>query len=1339
MSSPHKIDTGTCWGNLNFYWCDKDIAIDKKKREKGGEGCFEQSDHTDLPKRDDLEKNFRVFEQHYKRTGNVWKSMWLHSRAEIIFLVSIAAFTALLNQSIPYILGLLTDKMKEKKVYSDLDKQWILIYFVLIVVITRLSSVIGTYFDFRNSILNQRLTNCVGNLIYQKIFNFNMLNKSGHGSSNIINYIQTDSQRVSSLTNLLMLTNYFFGLIFGMVLLNYYLGWICWVIFGVFCLGIIISSSMSFVRIRITKNLMKAKDHRVAMLEEVINNIKFIKTKAWENFFQYKLNEMRDNEIKYLLHTAFFNGGTIFINWLNNGNLQLCFVLSITFWKPELISIGLVSAVVTIVKLFYDIQFMLPNAFNMLSDLLVSMDRLKAFLKEDDLQKILSETDEENPFSIQIENMNFGWVENVTIDEKEKKKSPKSISNKSSMVSNYSLKQTLIEESTDEPVIKKKSMFSLERVCLQVRKGELVFLVGEVGSGKSSLLHAVCQEMEKLGSYGDSCFKVSGKIAFLSQSPWILGTSVLKNIVLGQEVDQERLQRAVRLSQLETDIGLMQQGLDTFVGENGSAISGGQRTRLALARCIYQDPDIYVLDDPLSALDLNVANKIMQEAILGELAGKTRIISTHAVHLAKHADRILSVKEGSVQEIKFAELSKHHNLNTEFANEELGVQTKEEKGEKGDSVGEEKDKPIEGDAIPKENSEDDNPGEVREFLKEDKSVGNLQFSTLSMFFREMGGFFPMLVVSISIGLLLVTNFYCDYYHIEWAQYFDPDNKMEYMYLLIFLLLSRSLMSLIRTILVYGNQLLLSRRLHAKMSFRILHAPITQFLERVPAGRIINRFTKDLDVIDSQMGNCLLGLYLSLGSVVFNIGVIVWTVGFVILIPLAFFFYLGYRTQRRMMQVKREIVRLQGVSKSPVLSNLGSLLKNLSEIRVLEKQKFMWKDYIETNTDHNKNTILNSGLDAWYQNRINFINVFLVLVPGFAIISYFVVRRSSTFPLEKLVLFMITSMRVSKDLTALLISVGGFESNLVALERCSHFANIKPEPKYLNFAVHERKYMYSTKATLPKIISEMKRNQSLIVLKGQVDFKNVSARYPFSSKNVLSSLTFRIDPGKKVGVVGRTGAGKTSLIKLFWMCLEPSAGTVIIDGKDVTKVDLKVLRSSIDIITQETAFFEGTLRENLDPTLEYCPDSKLRGVLDKKLEERLKQVGFKDNNFDENGLNAKVNSGGSNLSLGQKQLLSFIRILTNPKKLMILDEATANIDLKTEKLMHDAVHSEFTGNTMFIIAHRIQTVLECDLICVMDAGRIVELDSPDSLIKDQTSAFFEIYNRLKTIQESVEQE
>jgi ABC-type multidrug transport system fused ATPase/permease subunit len=276
-----------------------------------------------------------------------------------------------------------------------------------------------------------------------------------------------------------------------------------------------------------------------------------------------------------------------------------------------------------------------------------------------------------------------------------------------------------------------------------------------------------------------------------------------------------------------------------------------------------------------------------------------------------------------------------------------------------------------------------------------------------------------------------------------------------------------------------------------------------------------------------------------------------------------------------MKTKREVVRLEAISRSPMMTCVAGLVRGAPEIRILKKQRYVTEEFIDRLEDNIKNNILMYGLDAWYMNQINICNVFLIQIPGFLIISYFLFMQEGAMSLAKIVLFVLRSQDISTSLTQMLLSFSQLETQMVSIERCSNFSKIEPEPRYLNFELHEKKYLHPTgKNVVQQILRELEAKETSIIPTGKVFFSNVTAKYLSKPKPVLNRLNMQIAPGEKIGIVGRTGAGKTSLIKLFWMCLEPSEGKVILDDKDAMKVDLKVLRSNLDVISQETAIFEG---------------------------------------------------------------------------------------------------------------------------------------------------------------------
>lgn len=710
----------------------------------------------------------------------------------------------------------------------------------------------------------------------------------------------------------------------------------------------------------------------------------------------------------------------------------------------------------------------------------------------------------------------------------------------------------------------------------------------------------------------------------------------------------------------------------------------------------------------------------MQHTITNELKGKTRIIVTHALHFLKYADKIFYVEDGRIifrgsynmlkKETFFQQYMKNHEEEEEEKKEEE-KKNKKKKEKKIEKPKDEVRKLEGGDII-------ENPL-LRKFASEDKSKGAISCNIIHRFIINTGGYFFMIIFTILSVIGAFAQFYGAFYLLNWSNNFQEeyDQRWKNMVFMISLLMGYCLLAAVRyaLFLIFGVNL--SRRMHAKMVFRVLHAPVEEFLELVPSGRILNRFTKDINTIDKVLIKiATLAIFKFIQFFVsfyfMTISLNVYVCGL-----LTLFFVFALMIQNHSMNTKREIVRLESISKSPIVTWTSQTVKGLAQIRVLNKQKWFINSMVEYVENNLKNSILVYGLDNWFQLRITFLNVFLVQLPSFAFIIYY--YRDSDFPIGKIALFLMLTTGLTDDILKVLQSLSEFESSLVSIERCEFFNKIPFEAGYKTAQKEEDKYMMVPKNTQPtKLCLPPSYN---IVKQGEVIFENVTARYGENAEPVLKNLTFTVKPGEKVGIVGRTGAGKSSLIKMFWMSLRPSSGRIIIDGTDISKVDLKRLRNEVMIVSQESALFLGTLRENIDPTMGEDSDSILKGALEK--------LEFKNQNVAKSGLDYKVDAEGANFSQGERQVVCFSRTLINKRKLIVLDEATASIDVKTELAIQKAQNSEFKESTMFIIAHRINTVLECDKIMVLKFGEIMEFDSPKNLLKNQDSYFKQIYDKM----------
>jgi ABC-type multidrug transport system fused ATPase/permease subunit len=374
-----------------------------------------------------------------------------------------------------------------------------------------------------------------------------------------------------------------------------------------------------------------------------------------------------------------------------------------------------------------------------------------------------------------------------------------------------------------------------------------------------------------------------------------------------------------------------------------------------------------------------------------------------------------------------------------------------------------------------------------------------------------------------------------------------------------------------------------------------------------------------------------------------------------------------------------------------------------------------------------------GLNGWYQTKIALTTFLFVQLPGYA---YIVHQLHSTPPgtvdINRLILFVLMTSSLSKQIATFLNSLSSLESNFISVERCKMFQELDIEQNYTTFPKDEKRFkLPKSKKQIKAVVQPPKAK---FFKQGKVELIDLTAQYPTKPLPVLSNITITVNPGEKVGIVGRTGAGKTSFIKLFWRYLNAKSGKVVIDGHNIAEMDLKSLRNEVMIVSQRPALFAGTLRENILPQLQYLYQKKSKIFLKKEKEiiDHLVDLGFSQIKLSKHkyGLDYEVDIDGTNLSKGERQIVSFVRSLVDIKKIIVLDEATASIDLKSEQMIQKKIDEFFKESTMFVIAHRIQTVLGCDKILVLEHGSVKEFDSPQELLKNPESEFSMIYEMLK---------
>uniref|UniRef100_A0A8C9E3W6 Multidrug resistance-associated protein 1-like n=1 Tax=Phocoena sinus TaxID=42100 RepID=A0A8C9E3W6_PHOSS len=816
---------------------------------------------------------------------------------------------------------------------------------------------------------------------------------------------------------------------------------------------------------------------------------------------------------------------------------------------------------------------------------------------------------------------------------------------------------------------------------IKIPEGALVAVIGQVGSGKSSLLSAVLGEMEKL----KGVVQRKGSVAYVSQQAWIQNCILQENILFGSVMQKQLYERVLEACALLPDLEQLPNGDQTEIGERGVNISGGQRHRVSLARAVYSGADIYLLDDPLSAVDVHVGKQLFEKVIgsSGMLKNKTRILVTHNFTLLPLMDLIVVMESGRVAQMGTYQelLSKTKNLTNL-----LQAFSEQEKGE--DTV---KNKPkIQGKQF-----------SVR---KEKVPVGGVKFSIILKYLQAFGWLWVWLNVATYLGQNLVgigQNLWLS----AWAKEAKHMNDFtEWKRIRSNKLNIYGLLGLMQGLFVCSGAYVLtrgslaaSRTLHAQLLDNVLHLPL-QFFETNPIGQIVNRFTKDMFIIDMRFHyylrtwlNCTLDV---IGTVLVIVGALpLFILG---IIPLVFLYF---TIQRYYVASSRQIRRLAGASRSPVLSHFSETLLGVSTIRAFgHEQRFIQqnKDVVNENLVCFYNNVISN---RWLSVRLEFLGNLMVF---FA--SLLAVQAGNSMDSAIVGLSISYALNITQSLNFWVRKACEIETNAVSIERVCEYENMDKEA--------------------PWIMS--KRPPSQWPNKGIVEFVNYQARYRDDLGLALQDITFQSHGEEKIGIVGRTGAGKSTLSNCLFRIVEGSGGKIIIDGIDISTIGLHDLRGKLNIIPQDPVLFSGTLQMNLDPLDKYS-DGELWEVLELcHLKEFVLSLPKK--------LLHEISEGGENLSVGQRQLVCLARALLRKTKILILDEATASIDFETDNLVQTAIRKEFSDCTILMIAHRLHSIIDSDRVLVLDSGRITQFETPQNLIH-QKGLFFDMLTEAGITQDS----
>ncbi|XP_066582136.1 LOW QUALITY PROTEIN: ATP-binding cassette sub-family C member 4-like [Prorops nasuta] len=1062
-------------------------------------------------------------------------------------------------------------------------------------------------------------------------------------------------------------------------------------------------------------------DERVRLMDEIISGVQVIKMYAWEKPFCAMVELARKLELKGVTKSSYIRGIYMTFNIFTTRMALFSTLIAMIMFREDLTAdkVFVFSSFFNI--LAHSMTGMFVRGVAEIAECLVAIRRLQHFLMYEEVysepkQNSRNVDDKIECNQIQKDNPNNGSVIIRSVLMKNDTNSVEEERRKSYMLTedSWGIKMSNVTAEW-EP---NQSEKTLESINLEIDKGKLYAVIGMVGAGKSSLLSAILGELSLI----EGSIKVNGRLSYAGQESWVFGASVRQNILFGHAYEHHRYQRVVKACALLRDFKQFPQGDQTVVGDRGSSLSGGQKARINLARSLYRQADIYLLDDPLSAVDAHVSKHLFKECIQRYLSGKTRILATHQLQYIKEVDTIILLEQGKIR--IFSNYHELLNCRPEYgdllaAEGEMNEDSSLEKSvmHRQFSTSSNKSRTPENNITPTDNEDKNENTENENNGLEGTSRGTVKGSIFIQYFQTGSNLYvAFLVLLLYVCTQFVTSLN-DYFipilinseeirKLSNQTYIESNDVLSsniYIYIYSGIVASIFIVGITRSLIFYKTCMMCSQRLH-DMAFSALIRTGMRFFDTNSSGRILNRFSKDIGGIDELLPKAILDSFQNNLMMVSSL-ILSCTVRPIFLIPIAFLGSVFYFTRKVYLITSKNIKRLEGMTKSPVFTHLNATLNGLSTIRAYCAQD-----------------VLKHEFDNLQDVHMSTIYIYIVTSAAFAFsldCFCFVFISLSTF---SFLLFSgsFTGGEIGMSITQVMAMTGMIQwgmrqsaevaNQMMSVERVLEYTQLPPEENLADRGAYVKK-IYKKQILPPAALRAPKNWPS----KGCIKFKNVFMRYADEEPPVLKGLNIVVYPSEKIGIVGRTGAGKSSLISALFR-LAKVEGVIEIDDVDTGKICLEDLRRHVSIIPQDPVLYSGTLRNNLDPFNEFS---------DGALWEALEEVELKDAitiGTCGNGLESRVLDRGSNYSAGQKQLICLARAILRNNRILMLDEATANVDPQTDSLIQRTIRKKFAKSTVLTVAHRLNTIMDSDKVLVMDRGCMLEYDHPYILLQDSNSQF-----------------
>ncbi|XP_060808875.1 probable multidrug resistance-associated protein lethal(2)03659 [Amyelois transitella] len=1089
-------------------------------------------------------------------------------------------------------------------------------------------------------------------------------------------------------------------------------------------------------------------DNRIRLMNEVIQSIEAIKMYAWESAFAKIIAHARKKEMSVIKKMSWLRAVMISCVKLNTKVAIFLSIISYLSFDNDLTAAKVFVVFAYYEMLRYTLVDFLPLGITFTLEAYVSVKRMQEFL-------LLSEVD--NKDGVDLKKINVGTANGVF----------EKIGNGQQA---YIRSESNLEQPKPQSLVVMKHFSSRWRcegdekevpalcdVTLTIKPESLTTIVGTVGSGKSTLLQAILREVAPTAGH----LEVNGVVAYAAQEPWLFEASVRQNILFGQQMDLRRYKQVIKCCQLKTDLDILPHGDKTIVGERGASLSGGQRARISLARCVYQNADLYLLDDPLAAVDAKVAQAIYEDCIRGFLRDKSTVLVTHHVQYARHASLVCVMRKGSIVA---------QGTYNELKN---GVADFKELIEMGEKVEDEKQKAkvviqetmehtyklrsqrsmseasqlsfnldLDNNLDPKYEGENQKKGSVDNsvYLSYIKSGGNKCYMALlfalfifaQIFYAATDVWLKEWVNLEERNSALLRDFKnntstvddgtnstaipivpdVDYTAIP-SNYFHLTRE-QCVYIYASLIGICIFFTWNKLVVFYNTCIRASVSLHDAMFRGVTNAPMW-FFHHNPSGRILNRFSKDMGQIDTLLPMALvdcLGFFLEVVSILIVVCLVNWW----LLLPTAMVAGLLFLLRNLFLSASRELKRIEAIARSQSLNHAAATVSGLTTIRsTREQQRTLVAEFDKLQDLHSScwaSVLSTNRAFGWWMDML------CCLYLACVTFSFFLFSGEETL-----------GGNVGLAITQVIGLVGmcqfgmrqtaEVENQMTSVERILEYQNLPPEqPVEMNAKALKANHpdldfdKWPTKGEI--VFEDVSLEYERLPQKDQGDVKKLE-----EPSFAINHVSFSISPAEKVAVVGRTGAGKSSLINALFR-LSRISGKVTVDGVTADEAGLRCWRSRLCALPQRPALFAAALRDNLDPQHKYS-DAEIYAALDQvELREMVSNMAA--------GLNTKVGDGGGNLSIGQRQLVCLARAALAGCAVLVLDEATANVDTETDKHIQNTIRTKFANATVLTIAHRLNTVMDYDRVIVMDKGRVVETGHPYELLTQTPQAKTELPKR-----------